>query len=367
MNGSTTQQSLGEQPANNDQVIDAGAQPQTGNITERFESLSAEQQAAILFADEAGENDNSSPAPQAPPKESKEEEIDTDQNPDDGIKNADENSNAQGQEGSKSAPKRVSVRALADDQQVLVARAVEMVRNGSAPNLFAATAILAKEAGVEVTPAAIDPETGKQADGTDQPPQNNQPPETPTAKIVAIQDEISQLRQQRKEAKENFDIELESSLTDQIEDKLAELSEVKATAKVSEMKQQEQVSAYQQKYEATVEQIEARYPELLEADSNFSRVFDGMVAAARERGDAMLQDPTHLAAIADEVAGILKVQPATKEPQTRTNLPAPPPRVMPNGSAVAPGHTQARRMGSDDVMRFIQTATPEQLRELVDA
>jgi hypothetical protein len=244
------------------------------------------------------------------------------------------------------------VRALPVDQQVLIAKAVEMVRNGDAPDFVTAAALLAPTEQNE-----------NQADPFQDNPTQEQRKEDDTKGIIEIQKDLEALREQRKAAIKDFDTEAQSDLTDAIEEKTAELAEMKAIRRIEAVRNQENQANYQKQYEATVEEIEELYPALQDDQSSFSRVFDSMVLASRAREDAILSDPTHLRVIAAEVASLLQM-PATKSKQT--TLPAPPPRTIANGSAVAPGHTQAPQLSNNEAFDYIKNATLDQLDALID-
>lgn len=350
MNTSTA--TLGADPATQDSASNnASEQQHGGDIGSQFANLTEEQQAAILFPEESGETPQAAipaPEPQAPES--------TNQEP---GKDVDDEQDEPEQPGKTGSPKRVSVRSLPEDQQVMVARAVEMVRSGEAPDIATATSILSGKATTAPDPNASQQEPTNPEGVID--PELNQAPTLET-----LEAELTDLRNQRKVAKENFDADAEDELSVQIETKLLELAEMRATARIDAKENQAKISSYKAEYEATVEQIEAQYPELQDENSPFSRVFDGMVAAARARRDVMLSDPKHLAIIAKEVSDILNVQPVTKT-QTQTPLPAQPPRVIPNGSAVAPTHIEGRKLTGDDALRYIQNASLEELDALLDA
>lgn len=338
----TTETGLGEQPAIDaaNTAQETSAQPESGSIISKFDSLSEAERNAILFPDE--ESDDADYAPDTPDEPAAPTAKAEDEPP---IETASQTGKA---------PKRVSVRALPDDQQVLVARAVEMVRNGEAPDILTAAALLG--GGTQ--------DQGADTQGSDTAAAVTSPAgESDT--IASIQTRLADLREQRKTAILEYDGAKQAELSDSIEEAIAELSEAKAIARLNEREVQAQAHTYQQKYQQAVEEIEALYPDLQDDDSAFSRVFDGMVASGRGKNPQAYADAAELRELADEVAGILRVQPARNQ-QTRTPLPAQPRPSVPNGSAVAPGHTQASRITSEEAKRYLETATLEQLDALIE-
>jgi hypothetical protein len=343
----TTETGLGEQPVSDAATTaqDTSEQQVSGDISSKFSGLSEAEQNAILFPDEDTDDGDYQSDSTTPPTAT------------DDAPPAQPESTGDTASPSPKAPKRVSVRALPDDQQVLVARAVEMVRNGEAPDILAATAILGGSQPVK--DEAAGDEAGTQTPST----------ETTTGEanpIATIQSRLDDLRAEREQAILDFNGGEQAQLTNQIEDVLAELAEAKAIARLQAKEAETKAQSQQQEYQQAVEEIEAAYPELQDDDSAFSRVFDGMVASARARNPQAYGNGAELRELAEEVAQILGTKTAAA-PQTRSPLPAQPRPSTPNGSAVAPGHTQAHRMTADEARRFIQNASPEQLDALVDA
>lgn len=326
-----------------EQPAESASPDATGNEI-NIDDLTEDQLNAVLFPDEEIESEESEDTPD-PSEEPEGDEV------------TEEPSEP---EASHKSIKRVSVRSLPEDQQAIVARAVEMVRSGEAPDIATATARIAG-------PPTEKPDATSDTDETSE----TSHPETPTETgdpVAEIQTKIADLRAQRKQAMVDYDAEAQADLTEQIEEAIGELSDAKAIARFAEREQQAQVGNYREKYEATIEVIETLYPDLHDDDSSFSRVFDGMVANARAKNDPALSDPTHLRQIASEVAEILSVTPAGAKPAAAakpTPVPAPPRRTAANGSAVAPGHTEASRITSDDARRFISTASLEELDALI--
>lgn len=347
MSNIDTTEGLGEQPANDaaNTAQETSAKPESGNIISKFDSLSEADRNAILFPEEEAQDDEYGlPA----------DEI-TQDTTDDEEATATEVAPTEAASQPGKAPKRVSVRALPDDQQVLVARAVEMVRKGEAPDILTAAAMLGgskQDQGADTQGAETEGQQQEQAAAQPDP-------------INSIQERLTSLREQRKAAILEYDGEKQAELTDSIEETIAELSEAKAQARLNERDAQAQAQTYQQQYQKSVEEIEALYPDLEDDDSAFSRVFDGMIASGRARNPQAYGDAAELRDLADEVAGILNQRPARTN-QTRTPLPAQPRPSVPNGSAVAPGHTQASRITSDEAMRYLKNASLEQLDALID-
>lgn len=357
----TTDTGLGEQPAIDADATaqETSAQPEPGAIHDTFNSLSDAEKAAILFPEEEIEDDGYDLQDTEEPENEVTETAATEEE----AVSETPTEEATASQPAK-APKRVSVRALPDDQQVLVARAVEMVRNGEAPDILTATAMLG---GSRQEAQATTTQEAATETATETATEANSETTTPSDPIASIQDRLKTLREEREQAILDYDGSKQAELTNQIEDTLAELSDAKAVARLEAREAETQAKSFQQNWQTAVEQIEAAYPDLQDDDSAFSRVFDGMVASERNRNPQAFSDPAELRELADEVAGILKAQPTrATTAQPRTPLPAQPRPTSPNGSAVAPGHTQATRITADDARRFIRTASQEQLDALVD-
>lgn len=325
---------LGAQPA--DQSLGAnGEQPDAADLSTVIANLDSDSLSQAL-----GFTDAPVTAPAlepAPPAESDE--------PDDGAQPDDSAAPiADGADATK--PKgRLSVRALPADEQKQLAVALEMVREGKSTTVYAALQALAGPVtdGIpDATPAA------------DVPPVATQATQTLPA-VASIESELSDLRAQRKAAKADFDITLESDLTDAIEDKIAELSAAKANAVI----QQQAQGAWQQQYISAVDAMEAKYPESADDTTSFYQLLDDKVLAAEARKDPALNDPNYILAFADQVAAVLRI-PANARP------PAPPARVKaPIGAAVAPGHSQVTRVSPDQLRDLIKNASPEELGAVI--
>lgn len=322
----------GAQPA--DQSLGAnGEQPDAADLSTVIANLDSDSLSQALgFTDAPVTAPANEPEPPA--------EIDE---PDDGAQPDDDTPPSA--DGSEVKPKgRLSVRALPADEQKQLAVALEMVRKGEASTVFAALQTMAG-------PVANEPDTTPAADV----PPAATPPSQSLPAVAAIESELADLRAQRKAAKEDFDVTLESDLTDQIEDKIAELSAAKANAVIAQQAQ----GAWREQYLSAVDAMEARYPDAADETTTFYELLDNKVLAAEARKDPALNDPNYILKFADQVAAVLRT-PANARP------PAPPVRAKaPVGAAVAPGHSQVTRVSPDQLRDLIKNASPEELGAVI--
>ena len=163
-------------------------------------------------------------------------------------------------------------------------------------------------------------------------------------------------REQRRQAVAEYDRPEELRLTEEIE--VARMDQFRAEQ--SAATRQSTARNYQREFATAVEAVEARYPELGDDASAFSRILDDKVAAAKARRDAALADPNYIVAFADEVAEMLG-QRAAAAPIQRP--PARPSR--PVGSSLAPGHGGGQRLTREDVNRLVQSAPIADLRAAI--
>ena len=355
MDTPTDQQTLpGEQP---------DAQPQGGNqngeqpsevTLETISALPLEERIRIL---EAAENpqpqERSQPATPSEPADGEQPPAGEEVKPGDPD---------QGTQPSKPAPKRISLRSLPDEQRLQVTAALDLVEKGQAKDIATAFAMLA-------TP----PDNPKPAKEPEQ-PENQQPAAETTqqpqmaVEVSTIKDRIAELREQRKQAKSDFDVDAEEAITGQIEDLQLDL----LRAEQAEKETARQVQNYQQAFRSKVAEAEERYPDLLDDDSAFSRILDDKVLAARARNDKALADPSFIVAFADEVAQLLGVRGGKPDPKTQAatgepaRIPNPPARTTrPVGSALAPGTGVSPRLSHDDARRLIQSASKDELEAVL--
>jgi hypothetical protein len=220
--------------------------------------------------------------------------------------------------------RRLSVAGLPDSDKELNAKAIALVRDGKAANLFEAMQSLVED-------GAAAGNDGAAANGDDS-PDSEDPPKTPLT-LDEIQSKIASLRAERRQAKADFDADEEIRLTEEIEDlQLAILRAEKA-----EDRRQAEVSDYQTEYHAAVQEMETKFAELLDdEDSPFADLLEDRIEAAKARRDPALADPRHVLSIADELATMLgRASKAPSQPKARTPI-ADPPRREPVGAGVAP-------------------------------
>jgi hypothetical protein len=254
------------------------------------------------------------------------------------------------------APDRIHLRALKPEDRTLVADAVQMVRDGKSTNIVAALVALGVQAPPAAAPAPHDAETPAPQAQTPTPVEAP----TPDANVTKLAEEITSLRNQRRKAKEEFDSDLEMSLTEQIEDKVAELGEARSQAKLA---QADKGSKIQQ----SIQDVIAKYPESDDTDSDFSNRLNELLDLAHYRQDPRLDQPDYLMVFADQVAnelgkGSTPQRAAAPHTPSNTAPPPAPPRARPVGQ-VAPGHAGQSRLTPEQARQAIQTATPEQLAE----
>lgn len=254
-------------------------------------------------------------------------------------------------------PQRVSLRSLPSDQQVQIAKALDLVRNGEATDM---TDALLRVTG-RTAPAAVAP-----AEGT-----TETPPAAPavegrpaTRGVEEIKLSLKQLREERRSAIADYDREKESELTDRIEDLQLDLLRAEQAATV----QADSARSYQQSYATAVDEMEAEYEEALDDNSAFSLVLEGMIVSARGRNDPRLKDPTFIKGFAAEAADLLGIAKKSAAAPSAPNAPATPAPARPSrpvGSGLAPGTQTAARPTPEQMSRMIHEMPIEDLRNLV--
>jgi hypothetical protein len=326
----THNQSHGEQPgAENDGAI-VGAQPQLAELD--MSSFSEEQLLAAITGD--------SPPPQEPSAATPVEHSDGSQTPDDGAQPEPTPAN-QGQQG-KNDSIRLRLSALPPEEQREAAEAYRLVREGKAPDLFEAYKQLR---GTKDTDA--DPNSQQQAAA---PPQDAEKP----AIISELETQLSDARVRLKEARSTFDADAEDEIEAEIQTLLRNLAKEEFKAEQERKQRSEASNNFQAEYDAAVDELETKFPAVLDDDSEFTRLLDDKVAAARYRKDPKLSDPRYILELAGEVDAILN-KPSGRKP-------SPPPAIpRPNGAQVAPAHNQSPRPSEDQMRAAIANASPEEL------
>lgn len=251
-------------------------------------------------------------------------------------------------EGSKSA-KRVSFNGFPADQQQEIADARDLVRDGKAPDLLAALQTLRGTAPVATPPAEPSGEATPAA--TPVAPQASQ-------EVTELEAVIADLSAQRDQADDDFDKPRVRELDAQI--RAQERLLIKAEL-VAEQRQQSAV-AYETAYDEAVTTLENRFPAVLDETSNFYRLLDAQVTAAKANNDPRLRNPDYLLGMAEELEGMLNPTPAQPG--------AIPPRTVREagtrlGAELAPAHHSAPRPTKADTEALIKSASPDELLAVI--
>lgn len=251
------------------------------------------------------------------------------------------------------AIKRLSVKGLNPEEQKQLAEAVSMVREGKAGNIPEAMQALGMIQAP--APAAAEAPDGDAPGSEDSPEASGaEPPQSPpvSGSVESIRAEIASLREQRRQAVEDYDAAEQARLTDEIEDKMLALSD----AREAESEAKQQATRYESEYDAALDRVEAKYPEAADESSSFYRVLDDRVAVMQARGDSRVTDPRFIESVAEEVAADLgrkaHVEPAPNQPAKR-----------PAGSALVPGSSSAPRMSEEELRAAIHNLPIEELEE----
>lgn len=336
-----TQDPQGEEPATDAPVNPSGEQPvDTAAFHAEIENSNPAELAKALGFDyeEAPIEDGDEPADPAPKTEPTEEESEED--PAAGEGEEDE------PDAKPVARRRLSVTGLPDEDKELNAKAIALVREGKAANLFEAMKSLVGEG----TPAADADEDA--ADDGDEPADE---PDTPPT-LDELKQQIADLREERRKAKSDFDTDEEIRLTEAIEDlqiAVVRAEQAEATKKV-------EVSNYQAEYADAVEAMEAKYADVLDDETNpFADLLEERIEAAKARRDPMLADPKFVLTLADDLAAKLKVGTAKKERAPVSD----PPRESRVGAAVAPAGKAKPQLTKRQAEEFIDKLPAEKLAE----
>ncbi|MEI6674452.1 MAG: hypothetical protein WCO57_04660 [Verrucomicrobiota bacterium] len=236
---------------------------------------------------------------------------------------------------------RISVRGMNDRARQQFAEAADLVRSGAAADLTSAIEIL-KE-------AQAAPETIQQA-----------APAVPD-EVSAIATQIADLREQRRQAKADYDTEKEDALTIQIEDLQIERLRVEQSTAARTA----QAMTYQQEYDLAIDQLEAEYPEAADETSAFYQDLSDKVDAAKFRKDPILADPKFVLRLAADLKAKSNGH-APAQVQARPAPALPPARVSrPVGSALAAAQNQPARMSDDDLMKAVREMPMEDVARLI--
>lgn len=238
-------------------------------------------------------------------------------------------------------PKKEAIRlrfsALPADQQQETAEAYRMVRDGEATDMLEA---YQKIRGTSASQPAATTSEAKETPAAEKQETNETPSE-----VQSLQEQLADLREQRKAAKRDFDSDLEDDLSTKIEDMTLKLAKAEAKAEaMAEFSKKSEAEARQQwskAYESAVDVLEEQYPAVLDDNNPFTRLLDGKVAAAQASNDPRLAKPDYLLEFAKELTDELEQlapKPSGVAPQSPPNAP------RPTGSAVAPAKTTPARM-----------------------
>lgn len=260
-------------------------------------------------------------------------------------------------EPNEQGPDRISLRTLPPAERKLVSEAVNLFRNGKVATLadaFKQLGITA-EGTPQEQPAAHEAQPTQQAE----PPQARQP-DAPQAdpEVARISSVLADLRNQRRLAIAEYDRETEATLTDQIEDAVAELSEAKATSRL----QQQQAARQDQLAQSAIEEVHLSFPESEDPDSFFSfRLSRAIDSYESTTGRLIRETPGKLMELARTVQESIGSAPAAQPAQVH-QAPKPETQARPLGTA-APGQNTPPRLTGDALQRRIEEASPEELFE----
>jgi hypothetical protein len=338
-----TQDPQGEQPAA-ETLETAGTPPvDTAAIQSEIDNANPEELAKALgfdFTDtDTSQDDDDPPAQGNPPADSA------------------PGAQPDGEAGQEAAPqtdpdtkpvsrRRLSVAGLPDAEKELNAKAIDLVREGKAANLFEAMKSLVGDAG------SPDPANG------DDPPAGNDAPDTRQAEapptLQQLEDRFETASEELAAAIRDFDQEKQIELNKEI----AILNRQILRAEQAEATQKVEVSNYQSEYAEAVTEMESKYAELLDDENSpFADLLEDRIEAAKARRDPALSDPRHVLTIADDLADLLKVAAAPKE---RTPV-ADPPRRAPVGGGVAPAGKAKVMLTTKQAQDYIEKAPTDVL------
>ena len=246
--------------------------------------------------------------------------------------------NTEGQPRENAPAKKENLRlrftALSPEHQAETAEAYRMVREGEAPDMLAAyQAIRGIEGYSEQTAQDQEyaPDLSNQRSTQD----------APTNEVDELSAQLADLRAERKQARADYDIDAEEELTTKIEDLSRKIAKAEALAEISHITEAQTRSQWSEEYDSAVDELESKYPDVLDDNSPFTRFLDAKIKAAKADSDPRLQDPRYVLEFADELTAEIRAM----APKPSGIRPSPPPSApRPNGSAVAPAQNLAQRM-----------------------
>jgi hypothetical protein len=260
-------------------------------------------------------------------------------------------------EPNEQGPDRISLRTLPPAERKLVSEAVNLFRNGQVATLADAF----KQLGITAESTPQDQTTTTE----DQPTQQTDPPTTHQAdapqadpEVARIFSVLADLRQQRRQAITEYDRQTEATLTDQIEDAVAELSEARATARL----QQQQTARQDQLAQSAIEEVHLQFPESEDPNSFFSFRLSRAIEDYEATTGRLVRDaPDRLVDLARSVQQSIGAAP-TAQPAQTFQAPKPETQARPLGSA-APGQNSPPRLTGAALLRSMEDASPEELFE----
>lgn len=254
-----------------------------------------------------------------------------------------EETEEQQEQGKKEKSLRLRLSALPPDQQQETAEAYRLVSEGKAADLL--------EALQQLRGVAANPAPAKSDDGTETPPPST---EQKLPVIQELETKLDDLRAQRKQARDEFDSDVEDQLTAEIDKLTRQIAKEEIKAEIQEKELTKAEEKFRSDYAVAIEELESAYPSVLDDDSEFTALLDEKLAAARYRNDPKLANPRYILELAASVQNLLEKPSGAKPP----NPPAVP---RPTGAGVAPVHNQPPRPTEDQQRAAIDKASPEEL------
>jgi hypothetical protein len=256
---------------------------------------------------------------------------------------ADHNQEGTQQQGKQQAI-RLRLSSLTPEQQAETAEAYALVRDGKATDLVEAFSQLR---GTNTTPNT-DTSNADQRQNTS----------TANDPVSALETKISELRAERRKAKEAFEDESESALTEQIEDLTRKLAKEELKAELALQQREQHTNDFEAQYQNAVNELEQSFPDVLDDNSEFTELLSSKMDAARYRNDPGLADPRFILQQAAQVSALLN------KPSGRTPT-APPNAPRATGGNVAPAHNPVPRPSEDQMRMAIENASPEELLQVL--
>jgi len=332
----------GEQPAATETTTDAGVKPQGDNLMAQIDSLSDEQQLALL---------DGKPAPQTettatPAKGTEAQPIEGEQpQPGSGTETKPQPDAHEGK------ALRLRLSKLTPEKQKETAEAYQMVTDGKAEDLYDALRQMRGDT-AEPTETADEANVEEETD-----------PE-PTV-LESLQSELDALQAELAQAEDDYaGSDVKGPIQTQINKVNREIAKEEMKAELAAEKQQGNAQTYVELYREAVAEVEETYAEAFDTNPNFERILDALKDQAETRKDPRTKKPTFILELAAEAAEMLGI---TQAATTRTPAPNPPARAAkPVGSQTAPGHTHRVVPSQDQILAGIDSLSIEELAALVD-